>query len=194
MGLKSGNGHGEKWTRKKDAAILALLSEPTVAAAAKKAGVSQSTLKRWQQIPSFQVELENARREVLQVAVNNLQSSMQASVDTLANIAKNAQKESDRIRAAVSVLTFGFRGLELTDALRPRERQESNEIDAVSRVVECLAGQLQRVFVSPLNTEERTRLISQLCKDIVHVTNAEILQQRIDALEATLIKRQEAQS
>ena len=38
------SGHGEKRSRKQDAAIVALLSEPTIAGAATRAGVSEPTL------------------------------------------------------------------------------------------------------------------------------------------------------
>jgi hypothetical protein len=40
-------GHGEKRSRKEEAAISAPLTESGIAAAAKKADVSESTLRRW---------------------------------------------------------------------------------------------------------------------------------------------------
>ncbi len=39
-------GHGQKLTRKQEALIAALLTEPTHAAAAARAGVSEATLHR----------------------------------------------------------------------------------------------------------------------------------------------------
>jgi transposase-like protein len=46
-------GHGQKLTSKQEVLIAALLTEPTYAAAAAKAGVSAATLYRWLQLPSF---------------------------------------------------------------------------------------------------------------------------------------------
>src|ERR687886_540740 len=55
-------GHGSKWDRKREQAILALLQEPTVEAAAKAVGVADVTLWRWMQQPDFQAEYRIARR------------------------------------------------------------------------------------------------------------------------------------
>ena len=44
-------GHGQKFTRKNEILIAALLTEPTHAAAAAKAGVSPATLYRWLNVP-----------------------------------------------------------------------------------------------------------------------------------------------
>ena len=43
-------GHGAKFGRKKEQAIAALLSHRTVEEAAKAAGISPATLKRWMQL------------------------------------------------------------------------------------------------------------------------------------------------
>jgi len=45
------NGHGEKLTRKQDAAIGALLSKPTITGAAGAVGVGEATLRRWLKEP-----------------------------------------------------------------------------------------------------------------------------------------------
>lgn len=46
-------GHGQKFSRKQEALIAALLTEPTHAAAAAKAGISPSTLYRWMKMSAF---------------------------------------------------------------------------------------------------------------------------------------------
>src|SRR5262249_61743375 len=46
-------GHGQKLTAKQEALIAALLTEPTYAAAAAQAGVSEATMYRWLQVPVF---------------------------------------------------------------------------------------------------------------------------------------------
>lgn len=47
------SGHGEKLSRKQEALVAALLIEPTHAAAALKAGISEATLHRWLRLPGF---------------------------------------------------------------------------------------------------------------------------------------------
>ena len=46
-------GHGEKLTRKMDAAIVALLTHATIPAAARNCGVAEVTLWRWLQLPEM---------------------------------------------------------------------------------------------------------------------------------------------
>ena len=48
-GQEDRKGHGQKLTSKQEALIAALLTEPTYAVAAAKAGVAESTLYRWLQ-------------------------------------------------------------------------------------------------------------------------------------------------
>ena len=68
-------GHGEKLTRKQEQAIAALLSEATVGTAAEKAGVGEVTLYRWLKLPDFLGAYREARREVVEKAVAQMQQS-----------------------------------------------------------------------------------------------------------------------
>ena len=77
-------GHGEKMTRKKEQAIAALLSEGSVQAAAVKAAVSHSTLKRWLKEPGFQDAYRQARRQVVDSAVSLLTRIANGAVAALA--------------------------------------------------------------------------------------------------------------
>jgi len=59
---RSKRGHGAKSQATRERAVLALLSEKTITDAAKKAGVDDSTLRRWlSQDEAFQVEYAAAR-------------------------------------------------------------------------------------------------------------------------------------
>ncbi len=49
-------------THKQDKALIALLTEPTITAAAKKAGIGERTLYRWLDDPLFAGALRQARR------------------------------------------------------------------------------------------------------------------------------------
>jgi hypothetical protein len=107
-------GHGEKLGRKAEAAIAALLAEPTVEAAAAKAAVSYASLKAWLKRPAFAAAYAAARKEVLAGTVNLLTKYSAAAVTVLA---KNlvAEKAADQIRAACAILDHCFRAVELQD-------------------------------------------------------------------------------
>src|SRR5438094_887680 len=59
-------GHGQKLTSKQETLIAALLTEPTYAAAAAKAGVGTATLYRWMHLPEFRAAYRRARRELVE--------------------------------------------------------------------------------------------------------------------------------
>src|SRR5437762_3477682 len=98
------SGHGEKRSRRQEAAIAALLTETTHAAAAAKAGVSEATLRRWLRLPGFRAAYRRARRELVEAAIGRIQAAAGQAVDTLLTVAKGGAKESDRVRAAVALL------------------------------------------------------------------------------------------
>src|SRR5215468_4350724 len=106
-----------KLGRKQEALIAALLTEPTHAAAAAKAGVSEATLHRWLHLPDFQSAYRQARRELVEGAVGRIQAATGQAVDTLLAVAKDGAKDSDRVRAAMALLDHAFRGLTDADAL-----------------------------------------------------------------------------
>ena len=58
-------GHGEKLSRKAELFIVALLTQPTVTAAAQTIGVSEATARRWLQREEFQERYREARQEAL---------------------------------------------------------------------------------------------------------------------------------
>jgi transposase-like protein len=61
-------GHGTKYSRKKEAAIAALLEQRNVQEAARAAGISKQTLYRWLKMPEFVEEYRRACRIVLEQA------------------------------------------------------------------------------------------------------------------------------
>jgi hypothetical protein len=52
-------GHGAKFGRKKDEAILALLTQRNVEEAARSIGITGTTLLRWMTAPEFQTAYRN---------------------------------------------------------------------------------------------------------------------------------------
>jgi len=54
-------GHGAKFSRKKEAAAAALLTQRTAEDAAKLVGIGSATLRRWQKEPEFQAIFREAK-------------------------------------------------------------------------------------------------------------------------------------
>ena len=107
-------GHGAKSDRQREEAILALLIEPTIEAAAKRAGVSDVTLWRWMQEPDFRDRYRQARRQVLEGAIASLQQSAGEAATTLRALLK-AESESVRLGAARAILDQATKGADLLD-------------------------------------------------------------------------------
>ena len=55
-------GPGAKFTRKKEEAIAALLTQRNVEEAARTAGIGTQTMLRWLKVPEFQTAYREARR------------------------------------------------------------------------------------------------------------------------------------
>ena len=58
------SGHGSLFTARMQTAVLALLTEPDEASAARQAGIGLRTLQRWKQEEQFQVALRDAQRQL----------------------------------------------------------------------------------------------------------------------------------
>lgn len=88
-----------------DDLILALLESPSVAEAARAAGVSRSTIYRRFDDISFTMELANARDAVRQARMSQLSQAVGLAVDALAEIAGNADvAPAVRVKAATALL------------------------------------------------------------------------------------------
>ncbi len=109
------SGHGEK-SRKQELAIAALLRAPTIAAAAKEAGISEATLFRWLQRPDFDEAYRQARQAAVDQAIAGLQQATGEAVKTLRQVQTDSEAPaSSRVTAAKTVLEM---------ALKLRESEE----------------------------------------------------------------------
>lgn len=110
----AGPGHGEKLTRNQEAAIAALLDQPTQEAAAGAVGVTPKTLREWLKQPAFQRAYREARREIVEGAVVRLQQLCLSAVLALHRnlTCGNAAVET---RAADIVLGRALEAVELGD-------------------------------------------------------------------------------
>ena len=116
-------GNGGKRDNKEDAALAALLSQPTIAEAATKSGIGEATIHRWLTDPAFKARYRDARRQVVEHAVSGLQ---QAASDAVAALSRNLHCgiPASEIAAAKAVLDFAVKGVELVDLAERVEQLE----------------------------------------------------------------------
>jgi hypothetical protein len=110
--------------RKQDKAILALLTEPTVEAAARSADVAPATIWRWSQQPEFKSRLRDARRAVVEGAIGRLQAAATEAVETLRRNL-TCGTPSVEVKAAATILDQAVRCVELFDLAERVEQLEA---------------------------------------------------------------------
>ena len=109
-------GHGSKFDRKKEEAIAALLTQRSIAEAAKVAGIGTQTLHRWLKIPEFQAEYQEARRAAVSQANARLQQAASEAVSTLLAITADVNAPaSARVRASDLILRHAKQGIQTED-------------------------------------------------------------------------------
>ena len=184
-------GHGQKLTRKQEALIAALLTEPTHAAAAAKAGVSPATLYRWLHVPAFRSAYRQARRELVDAAIGRIQAATGQAVDALLAVARQGRRDGDRVRAAVALLNHAFRGLTDADLLHgEREAGDASPVDT-GDVVRMLAARMRQIDQSELPTAEKSRLTAALAEALLRAIGVDVLDKRLEALQAVLLDRKD---
>jgi transposase-like protein len=107
---------GSKFTRKKEEAIAALLTQRNVEEAARTAGIGTQTLIRWMKLPEFDSAYRDARRAAFGQATARLQQGSSAAATTILKIMFDANAPASvRLRAADSILSHGAKAIELED-------------------------------------------------------------------------------
>jgi transposase-like protein len=109
-------GPGAKFTRKKEEAIAALLTQRNIEEAAKSIGIGTQTLLRWLKLPEFEKSYREARRAAFCQSIARLQQASSAAVATLLKIMVDTNAPaSTRVRAADSVLDHAKHAIEIED-------------------------------------------------------------------------------
>ena len=109
-------GHGTKFNRKMEAAVIALLSHWNHEEAARAAGIGTATLLRWQKEPEFREAYRAARRAVHGQSIARLQQASSAAVSTLLKVMVDPKTPpSTKVRAADSVLNHSAKSIEIED-------------------------------------------------------------------------------
>jgi DNA-binding transcriptional MerR regulator len=128
-------GHGAKFGRKMEEAIAALLIQRNLEEAAKSAGVSPKTLRRWQQVPEFAAAYRKARRDAFAQSVARLQQVSGAAVTTLQRLIVDPNTPAAvKARAAYYILTLSTKAIETEDILaRLDELERAAELNKCQR-------------------------------------------------------------
>lgn len=102
------SGSSGKLTRKQELAVAALLTQPTIAAAAEEVSVGVATLRRWMERDDFQRAFTAARREVLNRALTSIND---AAGDAVIALRRNTScgKPSVEVAAARALLDLALR-------------------------------------------------------------------------------------
>jgi hypothetical protein len=180
-----------KLGRKQEALIAALLTEATHAAAAAKAGVSEATAQRWLHLPEFQAAYRQARRKLVEAAVGRIQAATGQAVDTLLAVAKGGAKDADRVRAAVALLDHALRGLAAADAPHGDREAGGDSPMGTADVVRLLAVRLRQLDAADLAAGEKARLTATLADALLRAISVDVLDKRLEALQAVLCHRKD---
>jgi hypothetical protein len=188
---KQVEGHGQKLTSRQEILIAALLTEPTYAAAAAKAGVAETTVYRWLQIPSFRTAYRRARREIVESAIGRIQSATGQAVETLLTIARQGRRDGDRVRASVALLDHACQGLQDGDLITVDEAANNAKPVNTTEVVATLAARMRQIEQSGLPTADKARLTATLADALLRAIGVDVLDKRLEALQGVLLKRKD---
>ena len=111
-------------------ALAALLTEPSRKTAAKKAGISESTLRRYMNEPEFRLELARQTDHIIMDACTAAALSSVRVLSSLSYIAQNDREQTaQRISAAKCILDFTLKSATLLPAQRETEKNPVTALD-----------------------------------------------------------------
>ncbi|HVN94955.1 MAG TPA: MerR family transcriptional regulator [Syntrophorhabdaceae bacterium] len=112
-------GHGEKYSRLKEGVLGALMCSKTIGEAAQKAGIAESTVRRWLKKPNFRNEYDERKRRLYEEAVSELPEAMADAIRVLHIVVNDYRDEhSIRVTAANAILNFYNRATPRLDTER----------------------------------------------------------------------------
>lgn len=114
--------------------MQALLTSPTVKAAAEAAGIPERTLYDIMGRDNFREELEERRMRLVEASCSALQAKIGEAAEVLTEIMSNpAMPSQARVTAAKTIIGFAMRSVELLDILPRLEALEDAEARRNSR-------------------------------------------------------------
>jgi hypothetical protein len=128
------SGHGTKTDAVREQAILALLSERSIQAAATRCGVGERTLRTWLgDDPAFQAAYRAARHAAFETGLSRIQAMTGAAVDALADLLGPQINASVRLGAARTVLEVALHQADTDTLMRRLEALEQAHRQSRSR-------------------------------------------------------------
>lgn len=120
-----------KW-RKREEAIGALLSSPSIEAAARKCAVTKRTLLRWLADESFRSEYQEARRRLLRAATARLSKNAFRAACALERIFSSKPRafQGARVSAAIGTLRLAIEA-DVVEDLEARIRRLEGQSDSL---------------------------------------------------------------
>ena len=94
----------EDLTEPQRTALKALVSGKTQCEAASLSGVSQPTVSKWTRTSPFRDIYEAALSESTRVEIRRLKSNVSMAISTLCDLARGADSETVRLKAALEIL------------------------------------------------------------------------------------------
>jgi hypothetical protein len=118
-------GHGDKCSRKQEAAIAALLTHGTLGKSAAASGISESTIRRWLKEPQFQSAYSEAKRQLLEGTINRLRSIGADAVNGLHYVVRDRLSPAGaRVSASRAILEVMLRAVEVQDLAERLDKLE----------------------------------------------------------------------
>ena len=126
--LRQMKGHGTKFGRKKEEAIVALLTQRNIEEAAKATGIAANTLLKWMKAPEFQAAYREARQAAFGQALARLQQGTSAAATTLLKTLIDPNTPASvRVRAAEAIFNHAAKAIEIEDIEARIQRLEQLE-------------------------------------------------------------------
>ena len=118
---------GKSRESKDEIIISALLSNPTIKAAATSCGLSERTVYDRLSEPQFKAKFDKARVELLEQHCYRLQQLIGSAVEEMARIATDKENSAQvRLNASESIIRNSLKLTEQVDILRRIERLENS--------------------------------------------------------------------
>lgn len=97
-------------------AVIALLRQPTLAKAAREAGLNERTLRRWLNDEGFRAALDATRHEVYGEVLSCMQGGAEKALEALHGVLDDdAARPSEKVAAARILLDQAHRAAEVLD-------------------------------------------------------------------------------
>lgn len=117
-------------SRKRQEAALAIVTCPTVRAAAASIGISEVTLYRWLRDESFRVLVSASRKQVMDATVNRLVATSLNAVEVLHSVANDSTAEhSAKVSASRALLQYSIQAGLISELESRLQQLEGNNED-----------------------------------------------------------------